>query len=104
MTCRPFLTVALPLILWTAPLAAAELEPTLGKKGKLLLEEKFDGDTLPKGWTGKTGGLRVADGGEDGINRAAHHAATGSGIGRSLQGLMVRAMRASSSSAAIWRS
>src|SRR5712671_4607720 len=41
---------------------AADLEPTLGKKGKLLLEEKFDGDTLPKGWTGKTGGLRVADG------------------------------------------
>ncbi|MBI3880981.1 MAG: DUF1080 domain-containing protein [Verrucomicrobia bacterium] len=42
--------------------SAADLEPTLGKKGKLLLEEKFDGDTLPKGWTGKTGGLRVADG------------------------------------------
>ena len=41
---------------------AADPEPTLGKKGKLLLEEKFDGDTLSKGWTGKTGGLRVADG------------------------------------------
>ena len=41
---------------------AAELEPTLGSKGRLLLEEKFDGDTLPKGWHAKAGGLRVADG------------------------------------------
>ena len=38
------------------------LQPTLGKKGKLLLEETFDGDALAKGWTGKTGGLSVADG------------------------------------------
>lgn len=62
MKRRHALTVALLLVFWVAPLAAADLEPALGKKGKLLLEEKFDGDTLPKGWTGKTGGLRVADG------------------------------------------
>jgi acetyl esterase/lipase len=42
--------------------SATHIEPTLGKKGRLLLEETFDGDTLSKGWTGKTGGLRVADG------------------------------------------
>jgi len=42
--------------------SAAGLEPTLGKKGRLLLEETFDGDALAKGWTGKTGGLSVTDG------------------------------------------
>ena len=45
-----------------APLTAAELEPTLGRKGRLLLEEEFDGQTLPKGWIVKAGKLRVADG------------------------------------------
>lgn len=44
------------------PLAAADLEPTLGKKGKLLLEEKFDGATLPAGWNKNTGTLAVRDG------------------------------------------
>jgi acetyl esterase/lipase len=39
-----------------------DLEPTLGKKGRLLLEETFDGDALSNGWTGKTGGLSVAGG------------------------------------------
>lgn len=42
--------------------APVGLETTLGKKGQLLLEEKFDGDTLPKGWNLKSGRLRVADG------------------------------------------
>ncbi len=42
--------------------SATHLEPTLGKKGRLLLEETFDGDALAKGWTGKTGGLSVAGG------------------------------------------
>jgi hypothetical protein len=46
----------------TAPLAAGELEPILGKKGRLLLEEKFEGQSLPKGWIVKAGKLRVADG------------------------------------------
>ena len=41
---------------------AAGLEPILGTKGRLLLDEKFGGDTLPKGWNVKAGGLRVADG------------------------------------------
>jgi len=58
----PFLTAALLLVLWAAPLAAADLEPTLGKKGRLLLQETFDGDTLPNSWTVKAGRLRVADG------------------------------------------
>jgi len=41
---------------------AGELEPILGKKGRLLLEEEFAGQTLPKGWIVKAGGLRVVDG------------------------------------------
>jgi hypothetical protein len=44
------------------PIAAGDLEPTLGTKGRLLLEENFDGGTLPEGWTVKAGKLRVADG------------------------------------------
>ena len=45
-----------------APIAAGELQPILGKKGRLLLEEEFAGQTLPTGWTVKAGGLRVVDG------------------------------------------
>jgi hypothetical protein len=41
---------------------AGGLKPTLGAAGRLLLEEKFEGDALPNGWTVKSGGLRVADG------------------------------------------
>ena len=56
-------SIVLVLVLFLAGHSpAADPEPTLGRKGPLLLEEKFDGDMLPKGWTGKTGGLRVADG------------------------------------------
>lgn len=40
----------------------ADLEPTLGKKGTLLLEEKFEGAEVPKNWRANTGKLRVADG------------------------------------------
>ena len=50
------------LLAGLAPVAAGELEPILGKKGRLLLEEEFGGVTLPKGWTVKAGKLRVADG------------------------------------------
>lgn len=53
------LTAAL-LAAFSAP--AAELEPKLGKKGALLLEEKFDGKGLPKNWNRNTGKLTVADG------------------------------------------
>jgi len=41
---------------------AGDLEPILGKKGRLLLEEAFDGDILPKGWSVKSGEVRVANG------------------------------------------
>jgi hypothetical protein len=41
---------------------AAELEPKLGKKGALLLDEKFDGKEVPKNWNRNTGKLTVADG------------------------------------------
>lgn len=37
-------------------------EPTLGKQGKLLLEENFEAAALPKGWTKNTGTLAVAGG------------------------------------------
>jgi len=43
-------------------LPGAGLGPTLGAKGRLLLEEEFDGNTLPKGWSVMSGGMRVADG------------------------------------------
>lgn len=43
-------------------LSASGLQPLLGKKGSLLLNETFDSNELSKGWTGKTGGLKIADG------------------------------------------
>jgi hypothetical protein len=49
-------------LLFSLPAFAASLEPTLGKKGPLLLEEKFDGATIPAGWTKNTGKISVADG------------------------------------------
>ena len=53
-----FALLALPL----SALAATAPEPTLGKKGRLLLDEKFDGDAVPKGWTKNTGVLSVSGG------------------------------------------
>ena len=62
---------AITLPLWFAlcvgatvavPALAADPEPTLGRKGKLLLEEKFDGDAVPKGWTRNTGVIAVSNG------------------------------------------
>ncbi len=41
---------------------AADLEPTLGQKGKLVLEEKFDTSAVPAGWTRNTGKISAADG------------------------------------------
>lgn len=41
---------------------AAELQPLLGAKGQLLLEEKFDAAELPKNWNVKNGDVRVAAG------------------------------------------
>ena len=62
MKLHPFLIAALLLVLCAAPVAAADLEPTLGQKGRLLLEENFDGDTLPKGWSIKSGEVRGGGG------------------------------------------
>jgi hypothetical protein len=45
--------------------SAAEIAPPelrLGTKGAALLEEKFDGDALPKGWTINTGKVTVGGG------------------------------------------
>ena len=44
------------------PARATDITPTLGTKGKLLLEEKFDAPSLPAGWTKNTGTLAVRDG------------------------------------------
>ncbi|MBI3879503.1 MAG: hypothetical protein HY301_05500 [Verrucomicrobia bacterium] len=43
-------------------LHAADLEPKLGAKGKVLLEEKFDGEKVPAGWNKNTGKISVAEG------------------------------------------
>ncbi len=50
------------VLLNSASVRAAEIKPKLGQKGALLLEEKFDGAQLPKGWNRNTGKLTVADG------------------------------------------
>lgn len=42
---------------------AAEVpELKLGQRGKVLLEEAFAGDAVPKGWAANTGKLRVSEG------------------------------------------
>ena len=62
MMRHSFLKIALLPALWGATALAADLEPKLGTKGSLLLEEKFDADSLPKGWAIKNGKVRVAEG------------------------------------------
>ena len=57
-----FALLLLSATLLASSIPAAELEPKLGKKGALLLEEKFDGKELPKNWNKNTGKLTVADG------------------------------------------
>jgi hypothetical protein len=52
----------LALALSAASLGAADVEPTLGKKGRLLLDETFDGGVVPAGWNKNTGKLSVATG------------------------------------------
>lgn len=59
---RPVLSALLACSLLALPGFAAGLEPTLGQKGKLLLEEKFDAAAVPAGWTKNTGKISVADG------------------------------------------
>lgn len=52
--------ILLPALLCVTA-SAADLEPTLGKKGMLLREEKFASEALPQGWSIKAGQLRVTD-------------------------------------------
>src|SRR5262245_44898660 len=49
-----------PLLLSLA--LAAESELALGQRGKLLLEENFNGGALPAGWARNTGKIAVVDG------------------------------------------
>lgn len=56
------LLLLIVLSLTSSSVPAAGLEPTLGRKGKQLLDETFAGETLPKGWTRNTGALAVAGG------------------------------------------
>ncbi|HEY6167588.1 MAG TPA: hypothetical protein VI454_06085 [Verrucomicrobiae bacterium] len=59
-----FFTVCAALLFATliSPARAADLEPTLGKKGPLLLEEKFEGNAVPKDWNKNRGVISVANG------------------------------------------
>src|SRR5688572_1727313 len=50
------------LILMAGSAFGADLDPSLGKRGKLLLEEKFEEGALPKGWNKNTGVLSVGAG------------------------------------------
>lgn len=59
-TASKFITTC--AVLFAGSLLIAGPEPTLGKKGKLLLDEKFDAADLPAGWTKNTGRLFVTDG------------------------------------------
>lgn len=58
---KPIVLVAL-FVLASTLTRAADLTPQLGAKGKLLLEEKFDGPAVPKGWVANTGALVIKDG------------------------------------------
>jgi hypothetical protein len=49
-------------ILGVTNLVAAVPEPTLGAKGKLLVEENFDGKEMPQAWSTTAGRLHVAEG------------------------------------------
>ena len=59
---RPAFALLCTLAATALPARAADLEPTLGTKGKLLLEERFQAATVPAGWNKNTGKISVADG------------------------------------------
>jgi hypothetical protein len=72
MPPRRFLTAALLTALLPLPLSAApDLAPTLGKRGKLILEEKFNATAVPAGWTRNTGDLDIHQGALRSRERAA---------------------------------
>jgi hypothetical protein len=50
------------LALLAFPTFAADLQPTLGQKGKLLLDEKFETAAVPAGWNKNTGQLSAKNG------------------------------------------
>jgi hypothetical protein len=54
--------VALVVLLDLPFTHAADLAPQLGTKGKVLLDEKFAGPAVPKGWAVNTGALAIQDG------------------------------------------
>lgn len=58
----PRLLASLLFASFSSVLFATDVEPTLGKRGKLLLEEKFESATLPAGWNKNTGELAVQSG------------------------------------------
>ncbi|HYF33904.1 MAG TPA: hypothetical protein VD994_01330 [Prosthecobacter sp.] len=49
-------------IMLAATAVAGDLKPALGTQGQVLLEEKFEGAEVPKGWNANTGTLRVHQG------------------------------------------
>jgi hypothetical protein len=61
---KPFIPTVLFVasVVALSSLRAADLMPQLGVKGKLLLEENFEGGELPKGWNRNTGKISVAGG------------------------------------------
>ena len=62
MNLPRLVVVTAALILLASNALGAGPNPTLGKKGKVLLEEKFEGGALPGGWTKNTGVLSVGAG------------------------------------------
>lgn len=55
------LTVACGMC-WGTCCVADDLPVSLGKRGKLLLAEKFDGQTVPDKWKKNTGAMKLQDG------------------------------------------
>jgi hypothetical protein len=49
-------------LLFNQNLWAEDIAPTLGKKGKELLSEKFEGNTIPQGWAKNVGAMKIQDG------------------------------------------
>ena len=62
MNLPRFVGVTLAVTLLASSALSAGPSPTLGKKGKLLLEENFEDNALPKGWNRNTGALSVSEG------------------------------------------
>jgi hypothetical protein len=58
----PRLLALLPCLAALLAAAPAEFTPTLGKRGKLLLEETFSGAAIPAGWSRNTGELGLDQG------------------------------------------